>query len=145
MTEFVDLLTGIPPIASLVVGLGFFTAASVWFWRNAVKPIASAVSWLVKEQERREKLNLMADHWETNEQVLEEQADWVVLREIASHFRPNHGNSLMDKVNRAAEERQQAARERAEIQADIGAIKNLLEVHIMERRNGGRRKTDPHE
>lgn len=133
-----ELLPNVADPWHIVLELVIVLAAAAWVWSKALKPAWRFLTGVVNQRDRQNKLNKFADHWRDMDDVQRDAARWEILREIADQFKPNGGETLYDKVA-------QAAKDRAEIRADIEEIKNLLEVHIVERRNGGRRKTDPHE
>ncbi len=67
--------------------------------------------------------------WSIRRAVVRFADNHATLMEIAEEFKPNHGTSLRDVVDR--------------IEASLGKSNEAIDLHIIDRRPDGRRKTDP--
>ncbi len=108
----IDLLGDLTNPVAVIIDLFILLIVSNWLWKNAFRPGYLAVQGFVMQRERQDTLN-----------------------EIADHFRPNSGASLWDQI-------QSMKTCQSELKDDIADIKNLIEVHIADRRRGGRRWSD---
>lgn len=110
MIELLGDLTN--PVALVIDGI-IIVVVGNWLWKNAIQPTWRAVRGFVKQKERQE-----------------------VLNEIADHFRPNGKSSLPEQVT-------QILKRLDSLEDGQEAIGNKIDIFIADRQPGGRRHTDP--
>lgn len=119
------------PWYSWPFAIGAATVALVairWMWANVARPAWEAMKWIQREIELHDTLKAVEP----------------LLVEISESFKPNDGSSFYDCVMATQAMATDNARRLERMEEGQAAIRNLIEVHLVQRRNGGRRSSDPH-